>query len=236
MKIVALNGSPTRQNSSTVHMVDLLLEGAAEMGAQTTRLDVGQMKIIPCLGCYACWFKTNGVCVQQDDMPKVIAELKDVDVLVFATPIFYDGMTAQLKATIDRLNQTVIPKLELKDGHCRQPQRDVMHGKMVLVAVNGFYEADNFDALIHHVKRIAENMDREMVGTILRPYAKTLFSLEAMGMNFDQIYEQVREVGRQLVRDGKVSPETETAIRANVIPKMDYVDGANKMFQQLTSN
>lgn len=160
MKIVALNGSPTRHKSSTIKMVDLFLEGAAEMGAKTTRLDVGQMKINPCLGCYACWFQTNRACVQRDDMPKVIETLKDVDVLVLATPIFYDGMTAQLKATIDRLNQTVLPVLELKDGHCRQPQRDVMHGKMVLIAVNGFYEVDNYDPLIHHVKAIAANMDR----------------------------------------------------------------------------
>lgn len=54
-------------------------------------------------------------------------------------------------------------------------------------------------------------------------------------MNFDEIYEQVREAGRQLVRDGKVSHETEKAIRANVIPKKDFVDGINKAFQQLTS-
>ena len=49
-----------------------------------------------------CWAH-NGQCVQKDDMAKVFAELKDADMVVFASPIYWFDITAQLKTVIDRL-------------------------------------------------------------------------------------------------------------------------------------
>ena len=60
------------------------------------------MKIRGCMACEYC-FSHNGECAQKDDMTQVYAELKDADMVVFASPIYWFDITAQLKAVIDRL-------------------------------------------------------------------------------------------------------------------------------------
>lgn len=65
-------------------------------------VDIARMDIHGCLGCKYC-YAHQGECVQKDDMGKVFEELKDADMVVFASPIYWFDITAQLKATIDRL-------------------------------------------------------------------------------------------------------------------------------------
>lgn len=61
------------------------------------------MKINGCLGCEYCHTKGEGKCVQKDDMEKVIPAYIDSDMVVFASPIYYFDMTAQLAAAIQRV-------------------------------------------------------------------------------------------------------------------------------------
>lgn len=59
MKIIAFNCSPRMNKSNTDRLLDPLLEGAAEAGAQLERIDVRKLDLKPCLGCYSCWLKTQ---------------------------------------------------------------------------------------------------------------------------------------------------------------------------------
>lgn len=101
MKIAVLNGSPKVGN--TAAMVNAFAEGAKEAGHEVEILHVGKMKINGCLGCEYCHGKGEGQCVQKDDMEKVMPAYKDADMVVFASPIYYFGMTAQLSAAIQRV-------------------------------------------------------------------------------------------------------------------------------------
>lgn len=101
MKIVVLNGSP-RKNGNTAIMVQTFAEAAGKQH-QVCILDVGGMHMGGCMGCEYCHTKGGGRCVQQDDMTKVYEELQDADMVVFASPIYWFDITAQLKTTIDRL-------------------------------------------------------------------------------------------------------------------------------------
>ena len=101
MKIAILNGSPRKQN--TAAMVDAFREGAQSAGNEVCVLHVGKMKIGGCLGCEYCHGKGEGQCVQKDDMAQVIDAYRWADMVVFASPIYYSAMSAQLHAAIQRV-------------------------------------------------------------------------------------------------------------------------------------
>ena len=101
MKITILNGSPRKQNTDA--LAEAFAEGAREAGHEVEILHVGRMKIAGCLGCEYCHGKGEGQCVQKDDMEKVIPAYKESDMIVFASPVYYFDMTAQLSAAIQRI-------------------------------------------------------------------------------------------------------------------------------------
>ena len=101
MKITILNGSPRKEN--TAAMAEAFAEGAREAGHEAEILHVGKMKIGGCLGCEYCHTKGEGKCVQKDDMEKVMPAYLDSDMIVYASPIYYFGMSAQMMAAIQRV-------------------------------------------------------------------------------------------------------------------------------------
>jgi len=101
MKIAVFNGSPRKEN--TAALVEAFREGAEAAGHEVEVLHVGQMKIAGCLGCEYCHTKGEGTCVQKDDIEKILPVYKEADMVVFASPIYYFTMTAQMEAAIQRV-------------------------------------------------------------------------------------------------------------------------------------
>lgn len=99
MKIVVLQGSPN-VNGSTAILVEEFARGARHAGHEVVRIDVDRAGAAPCTGCVHCGY--NGPCVQHDGMDAIRSEILSADMLVLATPLYYYGMTAQLKAVVDR--------------------------------------------------------------------------------------------------------------------------------------
>ena len=100
MKIAVLNGSPRVGN--TAAMVEAFRQGAEAAGHEVEVLHVGKMKINGCLGCEYCHGKGEGKCIQNDDMGQVIDAYKWADMLVYASPVYYSALSAQLYAAIQR--------------------------------------------------------------------------------------------------------------------------------------
>ncbi len=101
MKIAILNGSPKVGN--TAAMCNAFAEGAKAAGHDVEIIHVGKMNIAGCKGCEYCHTKGEGKCIQQDDMSKVMPAYLESDMIVFASPIYYFDMTAQLAAAIQRV-------------------------------------------------------------------------------------------------------------------------------------
>jgi multimeric flavodoxin WrbA/protein-tyrosine-phosphatase len=99
MFVLGLQGSP-RKKGNTASLLAAFLEDAGNLGASTLRLDVAKMNIHPCQECGTC--DRKGFCPLDDDMQEVYHLLWKADLIVMATPIFFYGPTAQLKALIDR--------------------------------------------------------------------------------------------------------------------------------------
>ncbi len=108
MKILVLNGSP-RPNGNTAEMVDVFREATEKKDHQVVIFNVCRMNINGCLACEYCHGKGNGTCIQKDDMQEIYAELKDTEMLVLAAPIYYHGISGQLKCAIDRFYSALYP-------------------------------------------------------------------------------------------------------------------------------
>lgn len=99
MRILVLQASPNAKGSTAI-LADEFCRGAREAGHSVERVDVCRLHIAPCTGCVACGYE--GPCVQHDDMDALRDKILAADMLVLATPLYYYGMTAQLKTVIDR--------------------------------------------------------------------------------------------------------------------------------------
>lgn len=108
MKILVLNGSP-RPNGNTAGMVKTFHQAAEEYGHQVKMFNVCKMNIKGCLACEYCHGKGHGQCVQKDDMQEIYAELNDTEMLILAAPIYYHGISGQLKCVIDRFYSALYP-------------------------------------------------------------------------------------------------------------------------------
>lgn len=94
-----MKGSPHKRGSSNL-LAERFAEGAREAGHEVEAFDVAKARIAPCLGCDAC--RRTGRCRYDDDMAAVRDGLLGSDMAVFVTPLYYFGMSAQLKTAIDR--------------------------------------------------------------------------------------------------------------------------------------
>lgn len=108
-KIVILNGSNSPK-ANTAAMVLAFAEGARAADNEVNEFMVAHMNIHGCLGCMKCMTKAKDdlhICVQVDDMEKIYPAVMDADVLVFASPMYWWGITGQLKLAVDRLEAIV---------------------------------------------------------------------------------------------------------------------------------
>ena len=100
--IVILNRSP-RQKGNTSMLVKAFTEGAESAGHTVTGFFLGGMDIHGCKGCFGGHSSRECPCVQRDDMAQIYPAVKDSDVVVLATPLYYWNMSGQLRTAVDRL-------------------------------------------------------------------------------------------------------------------------------------
>jgi len=233
MKVVAVNGSPYGDKGNTALILNPFLEGMKAAGAKVEVFETNSMTVRPCQGEYACWFRTPGKCFQDDDMQKLLPELLTADVLVLATPLYVDGMTGPLKMVVDRMIPLGEPKIEYRDNHCRHPGRSAIKDrKIVLVSNCGFWELDNFDALVAHVKAIAKNLDAVFAGALLRPHGPAFKAMLDQGIPVSDVPDAARDAGRQLVETGSISPQMLDIVSRPLLPREQYVAIANQHIAQ----
>ena len=151
MKIIVLQGSPNKDGSTNI-LVEEFRRGAEEAGRSVARFDLTDLDISPCTGCVACGYE--GPCVQHDDNQKIRSAVLGADMIIFATPLYYYGMSAQLKIVIDRFcayNSSITRK----------------HMKSALLAVAWNSDDWTFDALVSHYQTLVRYLDLKDQGMVL---------------------------------------------------------------------
>ena len=151
MKIIILLGSPNKKGSTSI-LAEQFRRGAEESGHAVEAIDICHADVHPCTGCVRCGYE--GPCVQKDDVEDIRRKLLGADMVVFATPLYYYGMTAQLKTVIDRF--------------CAyNSSLNSRHLKSALLAVAWNADDWTFDALEAHYKTLVRYINFEDKGMVL---------------------------------------------------------------------
>ena len=101
-RIVILNGSP-RRNGNTAMLIQKFTEGAETVGHTVLEFFLSHMQIRGCKGCFGGHNGRTCPCVQRDDMDKIYPAVRDCDVVVLASPLYYWNLSGQLQTAMDRL-------------------------------------------------------------------------------------------------------------------------------------
>ena len=162
MRVVGINGSP-RRGGNTDLLLAQVIKGAESEGAETKTLILNDLKVSPCQHCDACF--EAGVCRIKDDMQTVYKEMEKADRIVLASPIHFMGLTAQMKAMIDRGQALWARKYILKIP----PLGDKRERKGLFIAVGGMKLARLFEPSLAMVKAFFTVIDVEYAGELLFP-------------------------------------------------------------------
>lgn len=150
-KIVIVVGS-VRKNGNTELLARAFQDGAKKKN-DVEVVSVADYKVNPCMGCNSCFSRENHQCFQQDDMQMIYDKLKQADIVVVASPVYFYGISAQLKAVIDRLHT---------------PMRNDFHiKKLALLLVGAATLPELFDSIKVQYQLILNFFHLEDAGMVL---------------------------------------------------------------------
>ena len=229
MNLLVLNGSPNRDQGNTHKFLQPFVDEAEKLGAEVDTQFVADLDVQPCRGCFSCW-KTRGDCVIEDDMRWLLPKMAAADVLVIGAPLYIYHLPAPLKAIVDRSIPLASPRQEVVDGESRHPAREEGQGvrSMLLVSVCGFWEQENFDHLCAWTETLCRVSNATFAGKLLRPHAYVFSHMPALAPSRAKVVKALRQAARELLGDGRLSPETEAAVAAPLMSREAYLEAANK--------
>ena len=151
MNILILSGSP-RKGGNTDLLVEAFVKGASQKH-HVEIMPVRDYKVNPCMGCNACFKSKDNTCVQKDDMAIIYEKMAHADMLVIASPVYFYGLSAQLKAVIDR---------------CHNPIRDTFPvKKMAILLVGAATLPELFDSILAQYQLCLNFFKLEDAGRVL---------------------------------------------------------------------
>jgi multimeric flavodoxin WrbA len=165
MKIATILGSP-RKKGNTSKVLGWVEDALKAHGYQVERIRLADYKINGCKGCWTCKkFADQSGCPQKDDAVEILGRVMDSDLVLYATPVYFWGPTAQIKAFMDR-------HCSLVTGFGSPQWQSLLEGKqagLVVTCEDGI--EDNVDLLMEMFKRFASYLRCNNVGELIVPFA-----------------------------------------------------------------
>jgi len=175
MKILAIIGSPRGMHGNTGRLLEEVLVGAKEYGAETEILSLKTLNVQPCVACDVC--HATGICNIKDDYESIKDKLLACDGFILASPNYIFSVSAQMKALFDRCNGLI---------HCM-----ALEGKYVAVVETSGGGED--EEVLTYMSRFANSLGANSVGGVGSPMAGIRsFPDEA------NLYERAKHLGRDL--------------------------------------
>ncbi len=177
-KVLGIVGSPRRDGNTEI-LVDEVLAGAAEAGAEIEKVFLNDLDVGPCQACDSC--RAAGQCVQEDDMQALLETMQGSDVWVLGTPVYWWGPTAQFKSFFDRWYGARQVRFEGRP--------------VVLVIPLGGGSASYARHTVGMLTDALEYLRMELVATVVAPGA---YSLGAVRRHAE-VMAAARRVGREVI-------------------------------------
>ena len=150
-KIVVLVGS-MRKGGNTDLLAQAFTEGTSKNN-DVEIVSVADYKVNPCIGCNSCFTRKENKCFQNDDMSIIYEKLRTADIVAIASPVYFYGISAELKAIIDRLHTPMRNEFQIK--------------KLALLLVGAASLPNLFDAIKLQYQLILDFFHLEDLGMVL---------------------------------------------------------------------
>ena len=115
-KIVVITGSP-RKNGNSFAMTEAFIKAAEGKGHTVTRFDAAMKKVGGCHACETC-YSTGKACTFDDDFNTIAPAILEADAIVFAMPVYWYSIPAQIKGVIDRIFSLVVGGKDIAGKEC----------------------------------------------------------------------------------------------------------------------
>ncbi len=161
-QVLGISGSPRRNGNSEL-LIREFMRGAQASGYKTDLIILSELKISPCTSCGSC--QKSGKCIIIDDMQLMHKKLLEADCIVFASPIYFGGVSAQLKSFIDRCQALWSRKFVLQKALI-SPDKGKRSGYFISTAGTKDYNKV-FEGAIFVVKAIFNTLDIKYSGELL---------------------------------------------------------------------
>ena len=186
MKIVGFTASP-RKAGNTAWIVEKILEGAEERGAETRSWHFADLDIEPCRGCYGC--KRGDRCVIEDDMHQLYDGIRNADALVFGSPLYIGQMTAQAKTFTDRWFSQFNPR-----SATPQPQERSAAKKLILVFTQGNPDSSFFQTYYDYTKTVFQ-----LIGFDVKDLVVVTGMQNGPARERAELHTRMKEIGSSLI-------------------------------------
>ena len=229
-KVLGVQASPRGKKGATERMYRALVKGLEAAGAVVETVHLGELKAEPCRGCFRCWQDDGDDCLIHDDLTGLLTRMPGYDLMVWAAPVYVDAPPAQLKNMIDRMMVLNHPAI-VEDGQgwlhpCRHPRLP----NLALLAVCGFWGVENLALTEAYARAAARHQHTPLLASLLRP--ETLSLMEpATRPALARVVGALEQAGEELVKEGKVRPETAQAISQPLLSRSEYLDLAGRWWQ-----
>lgn len=208
MKIVAINGSPRGKASNTHVMLEALLAGMD--GAAISRIILAEKTLGHCTGCYSCWNTTPGKCILEDDMSGILAAMRDADLLLFGTPLYFGHVSGLFKLFFDRLTAA--------GGDPHAPRKAPGETRCLMVANCGYPIRNQFSLLSAWIRHVATLMQTPLLAEFYTTSGKVLTAPEEGQQEARERYlAYLTECGRHILREGGLSDALRERLERNVL-------------------
>ncbi len=211
MKILLVQAIP-RKTGYTAKLLSHFKDGLAKTDSDVKEIDLLNSNIKPCRGCYRCWSTTPGKCVIRDDMDQFMELFLESDIIFLATPMYHYTMNCEMLKFLER----TLPfseygfngsPLGLMRNSIRYPEK-WKNKKLGLLTCGAFKEEENFSAITKTFYLIANGMNLDTCGILIRPESYLLRFKPAKPKTITIIETAFERAGYELGTNGYIEKET----------------------------
>lgn len=116
-------------------ILNILVDVLKAASFEVTTFPLREMKLAHCLGCFGCWIKTPGMCVEADTGRDIAKAVIQSNVTVLFCPVTFGGYSPELKKMMDRFLQLISPFFQMEHGGIHHPPRYARRPRLIMVGV-----------------------------------------------------------------------------------------------------
>jgi len=230
--VLVINASPRAKNGYTDFYLKPFIEGLEKTGTDVEVVYLEKLKVNNCKGCLICMMSESGDCIHdgKDEFELLYEKQLNADLIVFAFPLYMDGMPAVLKNYFDRTVRSDYSFFTEGQSKIRHSRRNIKNQTMMVFSICGYPEKANFKAVSEHFKQLSTTKHMPLVAEVYRSAAIYIYNNPLMYQKLNKIMDALRCAGEEIIYGGKIRIMTKKKIEQDVDKRSNFIKIANNFF------